>query len=222
VINGSDVTVKRKEIDRLFIKVGRIQGIVVFLVITGYIFFGKQFISLWVGSEYAESYYVGLLLMIPESVPLTQNIGIEVQRAYNKQKARTFAYAGIAILNVILSIPLAVRFGAVGCAIGTCIALVLGNIIFMNWYYYKRLDIDIISFWREQFRLIPALIAPCIAGIAAKLFFDFDGFLELGAAILAYVGIYVCSMWLTGFNQSEKALIIGLLHKIRSRFRGVV
>lgn len=42
------------------------------LIISGYIFFGKEFVRLWAGEGYDPSYYVGLLLMIPATMELIQ------------------------------------------------------------------------------------------------------------------------------------------------------
>ncbi|MDD4078084.1 MAG: oligosaccharide flippase family protein, partial [Bacilli bacterium] len=67
----------------LFTRVGRIQFIVLSLLMGGFILIGEYFISFWAGSGYRVSYYVALLLMIPVTVPLIQSIGIEIQRAKN-------------------------------------------------------------------------------------------------------------------------------------------
>ena len=40
----------------LFIRTGRIQYIIMALVLSGFIVFGKQFILLWAGTEYEEAY----------------------------------------------------------------------------------------------------------------------------------------------------------------------
>ena len=70
VMAGND----NDELTGVFIKVGRIQFIMASLIISGYIFFGKEFVRLWAGEGYAPSYYVGLLLMIPATMELIQYI----------------------------------------------------------------------------------------------------------------------------------------------------
>ena len=117
------------------------------LVATGFVFFGRPFIKYWAGAEYDEAYVVTLFLMLPVTVPLVQNLGIEIQRAKNKHKARSIVYLCIAVGNIILSIFLIQLLGPTGAALGTAVALFLGNIVFMNWYYHKRIGIDIKHFW---------------------------------------------------------------------------
>ena len=70
------------------------------------------------------------------TVPLIQNLGIEIQRAKNMHKARSAVYLFIAIANVFVSIPLIKLMGPAGAALGTAISLFAGNIIFMNWHYH--------------------------------------------------------------------------------------
>ena len=134
----------------LFVKVGRIQFILLGLLASGVVFFGKDFITkYWAGSEYGESYYVVLLLVLPASIALIQNIGIEIQRAQNKHKFRAIVYTIMALVNLGLSIILCQKYGAVGSAIGTAISLVMANGFIMNFYYHKNCNIDIICFWKN-------------------------------------------------------------------------
>lgn len=107
---------------------------------------------------------MALLLIIPVTVPLIQNLGIEIQRAKNMHKARAVVYLAIAIANVLISIPLIKLMGPTGAALGTAISLIAGNAIFMNWYYHARIGMNMIYFWKEIAKFIPALIAPFVVG----------------------------------------------------------
>ena len=131
------------ELTSLFSKVGRIQYTVLMLILTGFIFFGKPFIALWAGKGYEEAYFVAILLIMPVTIPLIQNIGIEIQRAKDKHKARSIVYLVIAVANVMISVPLIHFMGSIGAALGTTLSLLVGNGLFMNWYYQHRIGIDI-------------------------------------------------------------------------------
>jgi O-antigen/teichoic acid export membrane protein len=208
---------KNVKLNQIFSNVGRIQCMIIALVISGYIFFGKQFICLWAGIEYKESYYVGLWLMVPAAIPLLQNIGIEIQRARNKHRTRTIVYMLIAIGNVMLSIPLCKIFGAVGCAMGTAISLVLGNILFMNWYYQNRLDVDIFGFWKKILKMVPAFIMPCIVGIFIMKFVNIESYIKLAAFILIYTVVYCISVYCIAMNLQEKKRVCSFVAKMLRR-----
>ena len=124
-----------QELSELMTKVGRVQYYIMLLVLTGFIFFGRAFVRLWAGKEYGEAFAVALLLMTPVTVPLIQNIGIEIQRAKNRHQVRSIVYMLVAIGNVMISIPLIMYLGATGAALGTAIATIIGYVLFINYYY---------------------------------------------------------------------------------------
>lgn len=202
------------QLTRLFTKVGRIQFMVLGLILSGFVFFGIPFVKIWAGSEYSASYAVALLLIIPVTVPLIQNLGIEIQRAKNMHKARAVVYLAIAIANMFISIPLIKLMGPAGAALGTAISLIAGNIIFMNWYYHARIGMNMIYFWKEIAKFIPALIAPCVVGIAIMKFVNITGFVKLGVFAVVYAVVYGLSMYFLGMNEEEKQLVMGPIRKI--------
>lgn len=199
----------------IFVRVGRVQYIVVFLVLSGFFFFGKKFIFLWTGDTYHDSYYVAIALMIPMLVPLIQNIGIEIQRAKNRHQVRSIVYFVMAVVNAGISIPLIMNFGAVGAALGTTISLILGNIIFMNIYYHLKLNIDIIGFWKSIFHMLPASIVVCILAYCIATVFTGETWIVLLIEIFVYCFCYMVVFWLLALNTYEKALIRKAIKKIR-------
>lgn len=212
---------KEKELTDIFIKIGRIQFIILSLISTGLIFFGQQFINFWAGKEYIESYGVTLLLVIPLTIPCIQNIGLEIQRAKNMHKFRSILYFFIAICNVIISIPLCKLYGAKGAALGTAVSMIIGNGIIMNWYYYKKVKIDILAFWNNIINLSKALIIPIIYGIIITCYADLYNiyiFLLCGSL---YIIIFIINIWIIGMNEFEKKLFIKpsmiVINKLKSK-----
>ena len=212
----SDIAEKRKQLSALFIKVGRIQFAVLALIASGLIFFGKPFISYWAGAGYEESYYVALLLIIPITIPLIQNLGIEIQRAENKHRFRSIVYLFMALLNLVASIFLCQKYGAVGSAIGTAVSLILANGITMNVYYKKKMGLDIGSFWKNIGRLSLGLIIPITLGAFSMIFINVSSKWLLLGLIAAYTAVYCASMWFLGLNDYEKNLVLKIL-KIEKR-----
>ncbi len=204
-----------RELSALFSKVGRIQFLVLSLVMTGFIFLGHPFMKFWGGSEYGDSYYVALFLIIPVTVPLIQNLGIEIQRAKNKHKTRAVVYFCIAIANVFLSIPLIHYYSFIGAAIGTAIALIAGNILFMNWYYDRKIGLDIKGFWKSIIKFLPAFIAPVILGICIMNIVPINRLITLVLWIVVYAVVFCVSMWFLGMNVSEKNMVLGIVRKFK-------
>lgn len=199
---------------KLFAKVGRVQFIVLGLIISIYILFGEEFIGIWAGNGYNESYQIGILLMLPAIIPLIQNLGIEIQQAKNMHKTRSVVYLLVSLSNIFISIPCIKIWGASGAALGTALSLIVGNGLFMNIYYHKRLGLNIIYFWKEIIKFIPSLVVSVVVGILLRKFSPTGNVIYLCTAIAVYCLMYVASMWLFGMNESEKTLIKGPLKKI--------
>ena len=149
IINSTRENIlKQKELlTDLFIKVGRIQFLILGLIASGLVFFGREFILVyWAGPGYEDAYYVALLLIFPLTIPLIQNLGIEIQRAENKHRFRSIVYAGMAIMNLLLSWYLCQFYGAIGGAVGTALSYIVANGLIMNIYYHRECNINIILF----------------------------------------------------------------------------
>ena len=207
-----------KQLTDLFTRVGRIQFIILSLVCSALIFFGRPFIALWAGSEYSDAYPIALLLIVPVTIPLIQNLGIEIQKAKNMHQFRSWTYLFIAVVNVLVSIPLAKRYGGMGAALGTALSLVVGNVLIMNWYYHKRIGLNLKFFWKQILIFIPALILPAITGIVCTLFdlYDIMTFVLCG---FIYIIVFCISMWFLGLNAYEKELVTHAVSRVTNRNR---
>lgn len=211
IVAGSD---DNRALTDLMTRVGRIQFVILALILTGFAFFGKPFIRLWAGNGYDQAYIVALLLMVPVTVSLIQNLGIEIQRAKNKHRVRSIVYACLALGNVGLSILLIPKWGIVGAAAGTTISLVAGNILFMNWYYHYKIGLDMVGFWEEIVKLIPATAIVCLFGGVYAYFVPIGSWMMLLVSAVVFAVVYGAVMWLLGLNDYEKQLVKKMLRKL--------
>ena len=203
-----------EELTNEMIKVGRIQYFIIFLLISGFILFGKNFIIMWGGNDYITSYYIALVLIIPLCFPLIQNLGISIIQAKNMHRFRSILLVVVAIFNIILSIPLARLYGGVGCAIGTSISLIVGNIIIINIYYQKKIGINVIKFWCEIFKMTILFIIPISVILVIMYFIKLSGFAYFIVFGLVYGMIYCIVSYFLVMNNYEKNIVGNLFKKI--------
>lgn len=202
----------RQEVLVLMIRVGRLQLLVTGLMITGLIIFGSSFISLWMGDDFAMSYYVALLLIVPGIITLTQTIASTLVVVENQVKFRALLLLFSGALSLSLGVVLAPSYGALGAAVGVCTALVLVHVIGMNIFYHKTMKLSMVRFFKEtHLRLLPPMLATALAGFALLHFIAVDTWLSLGMAILAFSVLYSVVMWFLAMNAEEKNLVMGLL-----------
>ena len=202
-----------KELTSEMIKVGRLQNYIIFLMGSGLVLFGKEFIRIWAGEGFEESYQVALLLIIPVCIPLIQNLGLSIMQAMNKYKFKSISTAIMAVFNVIMSIYFAKLWGATGAALGTCISLIICNIIIINIYYYKKLNLDVIRFWKSILRQSIPFIIPIILVLALMRYIALNGIV----GFITYGGIYTLIYCIVAYcfsmNRYEKDMIWNILGK---------
>ena len=210
-----DKATLREKLTSIFTKVGRIQFLILALVCSGLVFFGKQFIYFWAGPGYEDAYYVVLIISIPGTIPLIQNLGIEIQRAQFLHQYRSIIYGIMAIGNLILTIYLCQIWGAVGAAIGTGAAMLIANGLIMNILYHKKINIDVIAFWKSILSMIPGMLVPIAAGVLGTALLNFYSVPMLLGGIIVYTLIYCASVWLMSMNTYEKSIVTNMLGKLR-------
>lgn len=203
-----------EEISNLFIKIGRIQYIILAFIMCGFILIGQEFIDIWAGQGYDTSYYITLAVMLPLTIPLIQNLGISILQAKNIHQFRSNLYIVIALVNIIISIPLAKILGGFGCALASGICFFIGNGVIMNIYYYKKINIDIPKFWKNIIKMSIPIIASLVLGMISTSFIDGSGFIALIAKGLIFTIIYATLVLKFAMNDYEKNLVISPLSKI--------
>ena len=203
-----------EELTSEFIKVGRIQYLIIFLMASGLVLFGKEFIIAWVGKGFETSYYVALILILPLCIPLIQNLGLSIMQAKNKYRFRTISMAIMSIFNIILNIFLAKKYGPVGSAIGTAISLIIINIFAMNIYYQKKVGINVIKFWKEILKMTIPFVIPITIVLMIMHFITLNGYLHVIVFGGIYSLIYALICYTLVMNKYEKNIINKVLKKL--------
>ncbi len=206
-------------ISELFIRTGRVQYIIISFILTGFILLGRPFIKLWAGADYAQAYNIALLLFIPLTVPLIQNLGITILQAQNRMKFRSITYVVISIFSLVASILLAPRYGVMGCAVATASALVVGQIVVMNIYYHTKIKIDILAFWREIAKMSITPVAVLVVGYYGLKCLDINSIGSFIVAALLFAAIYLPLFWCLSMNPYERELLTTPFVKSLARFR---
>ena len=208
-----------RELDRLFIRVGRLQFIFLGCIFWGFVAVGRTFVVLWGGdAKFEVDFAVTLLLFGATLWANIQMLGYEILRAKNMHKFSSLVYLIIALANIVLSIPLCMKWGVLGAAIGTAIATGAGMLI-MNRYYRYRVGLDIPRFWLRIRHLVPAMLLPGLAAILAAVLLRPTGYGQIALILCVFVAVYGGSMWLFGLDKYERELFSSPVQKILRRLK---
>ena len=140
-----------KEFTDIFVKTGRLQYILMALIIIGFVLFGQVFVNWWAGAGYEDSYYIACVLMI----------------------------------------PLTKLYGGIGAAMGTSLALILGQGIILNIYYHKKVGINMIEFRKNIFKMSIPVAISVICGIIINKILISNSILVLLIKIILYI-LFLC------------------------------
>lgn len=127
-----------QKVSDLFIRVGRATFFVILLVLSGFIIFGREFLLVWVGEGYEAAYWVAIIVMLPFSVDLAQNLGLCILQVKGQYGFRAKIYLLSALLNIITTVLFARRIGITGAALSTGISMFLTSGLIMNWFFRKE------------------------------------------------------------------------------------
>ena len=199
------------ELTDFAIRIGRMQALIVGIIISGFVVFGKPFIHFYVGDSYKDSYWVALLIMIPNMIPIVQNVFLNIIVAQNKHRFRSIVYLGIAIANVIGTWFLLKTMGVIGAALMTGIARIVGQGFVMNWYYSKKIGMEIGRFWKNIFPAYACCIVMMFAGLMTASYVDFYKIPTLIIGIIFFSLVYFVLNWILVMNKSEKDIFHNLI-----------
>ena len=208
-----------EEVSNLFIRIGRLQFLIVGLVLVGFIVFGKYFVIRWAGADYAEAYASSLVLMLALFPALIQNTGITILQARNQLRFRAVLYVIVAVACLGLGYQLSLSHGGFGCAAGTALSLFIGNGIAINIYYWKRININIPAFWWQIFKMaFPLMVLGAVAFLLNTRVSDTDLFVYF-AKIAVFSAFALPVLWFFSMNSGEKDLVRKPLRKVLSKMK---
>ena len=197
----------------LMIRVGRIMIYVVSLVVFGVIVLGQDFIHLWVGLDFKESYYCAVLIILPSLLQLPQDIGSQTIYAKNKVRKLSIVYVTMAVTNIVGAILLAPSLGALGISISICIAYFVRT-IGMDIIFYRDLNINVFTFFRETFvKMSMPLVLSLLIGFSCNYIIPLHSWIGLVIKGCLFVLFFCVVMYTKSMNSFEKELLTSIFRK---------
>lgn len=204
-----------ENVTEIFLKVGRIQFLLLSFVLVGFVIFGKAFITLWGGSNYVDVYYVSLLLIVPFFFDVISNIGVLVLQAQNKLKIRSIILIIGALSGFLVSLVATDKWGVLGCAAITGLTILICNVILSNIVFYKVAKINVLSFWKNIIHLsLFPIITILLFIFYLNKFLLSDSFLNLGINIICFSLIYLPIYLKMSVNSYERNLLKKLAFQV--------
>lgn len=205
----------------LMIRIGRIQCMIIGLLVIGFIALGQSFIvDVWRKSDFALSYWCAVLLIVPSFFYLPMQIANTTLIVENKVKLQAYVFLIMGGINVVLSLVLSKYFGAVGASASIFVAYMVRTIL-MAVIYKRVLKLNMGKFFKESFlKLSPWFAVTLAAGLLLEYFNPMAHTIwRFGVNGVIMVGLYGVLLYCFGWNDYEKQLFFGTAKKILQKIK---
>ena len=215
--------VSGEELTSMMIKIGRISFIILMYILIAFFLFGKQFVFLWVGSELGRdgaytSWLIALIIMIGLTIPLIQYFGTSILEAQGRISFKAKIYLLFLIIGTVIGAFFAKQYGGIGMICGSVSGMVVAQ-FFLNIYYYRIVNINILRFFKEVFNKTFLLLL-LVFGISYFLnYIPGNNWFIFVIRACIYSLVFILIMYNLGMIESEKKIfrdpIVVLLKKIK-------
>lgn len=164
---------KINDLQKTYDFVSKICVVLISLIVFGYVCCGKEFLIMWLGQSKKDVYYYSLPLMVGLIALYPQHFSINIHRAYGKQKFAATSLSITFLINVAVSISLALLFNklfgnpVIGCIVGTLFTYLCESIV-LSIYNHKKLGLKQDNVWFQI--IINTMICFCVAIIILRSF----------------------------------------------------
>lgn len=170
-------------------------ALVAFPIAAALFFLGADFIELWVGKGFSESYPILIVLSIPMCLYFAQGSSSGLLYGIAKHHLLAKVLLCEALLNLALSIFLAKRIGLIGVAIGTAIPLSITAVFFLPWHICNTVEMRLRDYLSSF--IVPAIsTAPlCLTWYLLEKMFVGSRFVDVAFEFLVGTAIYCAIAW---------------------------
>lgn len=205
----------------LMIKLGRLQCMIIGVLVAGFISFGKSFIvDIWNKPDFAESYLCAVFIIIPCFLYLPLQIANTTVVVENKVRLNSFIFVITGIMNVILSLILSKYWGAMGASISIFVVTTIRTGM-MLVVHVKVLHLKMWRFFKETFfKITPFLLVSMGIGLGLERFNPIPSpVIRFFVNGVVFVAIFSIMMIAFVMNKYEKDLVFGTAKKILRKLK---
>jgi O-antigen/teichoic acid export membrane protein len=203
------------ELTKEIVKISRIVFYMLTFILITFYFFGLDFVLLWAGPNYYESWKIGFLIMLTIIFPLTYHYGFSIIQAKNQLKMFSLFNLIILIIFVIIGFFVSKIYSGIGFIL--CIlSSILINTIFTLYYFKKILNFKIKYYiyhiYLKNFNII--IFTILIGFLLNQIFTKTSWCIFFIKSSIIFIS-YIVFLYIFKLNNTEKTIITKLLQKYR-------
>lgn len=205
-----------EQLERLAIKIGKINLVIIGFVVVTLISLGQEFVLWWTAapSDFTAAHY-GIILVIAYQL-------VNIPQLIFKCAVRPEEFKGWGIMSIIkavIAIALSVALGFFLGAIGVCLAIFASDVVeevALNIHYRKKLGVELKKFYKDVYlRMTPALGASLVAGFMVHFLLGGSSSIKLALGLAVIFVVYGFCV-LVFASKDDKERIDAKLKKIKA------
>lgn len=202
-----------KELTKLTVSVGRFQFALNGLLFTGFLLIGRNFIDMWMGSDYQLAYYGVLLVIFPGLFINSLQIANTTLIVKNQVKYQAIIGVVTGVSNLILSFTFSKFWGVIGATLSICCSYFI-RLVLTLLLVQKKTEIDLKQYFRQCYLKMSIPIFLTLLLYFVLPLFNHDTWLSCIVKGLVVGCVYIILLFLFGLNKNEKQVVREKLIKI--------
>ena len=204
------------KLSKTFINIVKYQFIFSTYIYFAFILVGKNFIHIWVGSEFTSSYYISVILITGMYINFTDNTGSKILKLKGEHRFYSILKFIIVLLNIPITMIFIKKIGIIGGSISTLLIFVIPMTIIMNLYYSKMKYINFIELIKKTYRTLLIGIISCVLSRFLQNQIDTNNFFSLIISSCIYTLIYALGIYIVCINKNDRKKLLYFL-KVRNK-----
>lgn len=211
--------ISRDELTKGLVTPCRLTAFIGGTVFFGFIAAGRQFVSIVYGSEYLSAWIIAVLIMAPVFINMTNGVLINVLDVLNKRIVRSVVLIFTTVANIIMTVFFIGIWGIFGAATATAVCTIIGEVVVMNVYYRKKLNIKVLYLFGSAYKGV--LIYQVIGAAVALLVGHFIGneYISFVVCGVIFASVFSAGYLMFGASKEERIKIKKFLHRGKANGR---
>lgn len=181
-------------------------------LVLAFVFLGREFIHLWMGSEFEQVTLIAQLLMIGNFFQSQNSLGHVILVGIGRLRVFTYVMGIYPFAIAALAVAFGLSLGLTGIALGVLLSvLILETVLLLH-----LMNVMSVTF-RQMLKSVHLRVAPCLIATSAGMIainsnFIADSWTAFVAKAVAFAAVYSSLFVMTGLSATER---IGLIRALR-------
>ena len=195
------------------IQIGRLTLFILSFILLAFLLFGNEFIFLWLGKDFEESWLVALLFMIGYFITLVQDYFHKILEAKKMLKFKSLSFLIFAFFGILFGTRLVEDYEMKGMLVGI-VTFELFLQVFLNIYYQRVLKIPILYFFKKTFLsyAINSILLFLLINFFKKYYLEVS-WLSFLIQTTIYSILFIVTVYSFVFTKYEKDLVNKILKR---------